>query len=93
MGFGAGLVDRYAWALSHPSPHVREQAALGLQYCKEAGLPALLPLLAEPEEVVRQRAVWAMAELGEGTLPEPRRIRAAGPGRLRAGAAGITVAW
>jgi HEAT repeat protein len=31
MGFGADLVDLYAQALSHPSPHVREQAALGRQ--------------------------------------------------------------
>lgn len=89
MGFGADLIDLYADAVSHPNPHVRAWAVLGVQNLKQAGLPALpvlLPLLADPDQDVRQRAIWAMAGLGEGTLLELHRIRVSGPGRLRAGA-------
>lgn len=89
VGFDASLVDRYAEALSHPSAHVRRNAALGIQYRKQAGLPALpalLPLLADTDEEVRQRTVWALGELGDGVLPALQGIRARGPGRLRAGA-------
>jgi len=89
MGFGADLIDLYAQALSHENPRVREETALGVQYCKEAGLPALpdlLPLLADPDDEVRQRAVWAMAGLGEGVLPMLQQVRRSGPGYLRRGA-------
>ncbi|MFB9544390.1 HEAT repeat domain-containing protein [Micromonospora sagamiensis] len=89
VGFGPDLVGHYAGALAHPSPHVRAQAALGIQYRRKDGLPALpalLPLLADPVEEVRQRALWALAELGTGALPALQKIRAEGPGRLRAGA-------
>jgi len=89
MGFGADLIDLYAQALSHENPRVREEAALGVQYCGEAGLPALpalLPLLADPDGEVKQRAIWAMAQLGEGALPMLQQIRTSGPGHLRRGA-------
>jgi hypothetical protein len=89
VGFGPDLVQGYAAALEHPSPHVRRDAALGIQYLKAAGLPAvpaLLPLLADPDEGVRQRAVWAFGEIGELAIPALRQVRASGPGRLRAGA-------
>ncbi|GIH08272.1 hypothetical protein Rhe02_63390 [Rhizocola hellebori] len=88
-GFGAEVIDLYARALSHEHPRVREEAALGVQYCKEAGLPALpdlLPLLAAPDDEVRQRAVWAMAALGEDVLPLLQQVRRSGPGHLRPGA-------
>jgi hypothetical protein len=89
MGFGSRLLDLYVHALSHPSPYVRETAALALQYQEGAALsavPALLPLLADPHEDVRQRAVWAIAAIGEGALPVLQRVRQHGPGVLRPGA-------
>lgn len=89
VGFGADLVDDYAAALSHPSGHVRQDAALGIQYLREAGLPAvpaLARLLSDPDEEVRQRAVWAFGGIGEAAVPALQQIRVAGPGRLRPGA-------
>ncbi|MER7335355.1 MULTISPECIES: HEAT repeat domain-containing protein [unclassified Micromonospora] len=89
QGFGVELLDAYAAALSHPSPHVRQDAALGLQYRGAAAVPAvpaLLPLLADPDPDVRQRAVWALSAIGAGALPALHEIRRHGPGRLRAGA-------
>ncbi len=89
VGFSEELLDDYIAALSHPSAYVREDAALGIQYRGEKGMPAapaLLTLLDDPDEDVRQRAVWAFAELGEAALPHLRRVRAQGPGRRRAAA-------
>lgn len=89
QGFGADLIDLYAQALSHSSSRVREEAALGVQYCREGGLPAvpaLLPLLADPDPEVRQRAIWALSGVGDVALPALQQVRDAGPGRLRAAA-------
>ncbi len=88
-GFGAALVDDYAGALAHPSGQVRQAAALGVQHLGAEGLPAvpaLARLLDDPDEEVRQRAVWAFGGIGEAAVPALQRIRAGGPGRLRAGA-------
>jgi hypothetical protein len=51
-----------------------------------AGTADLLPLLSDPDDEVRQRAVWAMAGLGEGVLPMLQQVRRSGPGYLRRGA-------
>lgn len=87
VGFGADLVHDYATALSHPSSHVRKNAALGIQYLDSNGLsavPALLPLLADSDGEVRQRAAWAFAGIGEDAVPVLQQVRVSGPGRLRA---------
>src|SRR5262249_17334184 len=49
-------------------------------------VPALMPLLADPDEDVRQRAVWAFGEIGEVAVPALQQVRSHGPGRWRAGA-------
>ncbi|MEV4412569.1 HEAT repeat domain-containing protein [Catellatospora sp. NPDC049609] len=79
----------YAELLRHPSAEVRAQAAYVLQCRKERSLPhadALLALLRDEDEQVRQRGQWALPELGPGLLPTLQRIRAHGPGGLRRGA-------
>lgn len=93
-----GAVDRYIGALSHPSARVRGSAAFGIQSaCSVAfgrepnpgvdyGLviDALIPLLADPDPEVAQRAEWVLTMLGPGVEEPLRRVRDHGPGRLRA---------
>ncbi|MFD6421467.1 HEAT repeat domain-containing protein [Streptomyces sp. NPDC060198] len=93
---GAGVVDRYAAALSHPSPLVRRQSVRGIGLCAGDGrtaLPALLPLLGDTDrEVSRQARDTLMAgdkEAAEILVPLLRRIRRDGPGRQRAGALSV----
>ncbi|MDQ0957386.1 hypothetical protein QFZ66_001264 [Streptomyces sp. B4I13] len=81
----------YVPLLSHSHPRVREDALFAFQCQGEAALEftdQLIPLLGDPRESVRQRAVWAFAAIGGGVVPALRRVRrepAPGP-RLRAGA-------
>ncbi|GAB2599538.1 hypothetical protein Aab01nite_75960 [Paractinoplanes abujensis] len=89
MGFGVDLLDDYTGALAHPSARVRETAALGIQYCREFGapaVPALVGLLDDPDAEVRQRVVWALGEIGQAAASELRWVRRHGPGRRRAAA-------
>ncbi|MFJ8540674.1 HEAT repeat domain-containing protein [Streptomyces sp. NPDC093586] len=95
---GLGAVDRYAEALSHPSATVRESAAFGIQsacsvmfdrtpaYQGDMApvIEALVPLLADPDPHVAQRALWVLPMLGDAVLEPLRRIRRDGPGALRA---------
>ncbi|MFJ9096836.1 HEAT repeat domain-containing protein [Streptomyces globisporus] len=91
-------VDRFVDALRHSSPAVRSAAAFGIQsVCMVAfgrsPLPgvdyvrvteALIPLLGDPDPDVAQRGGWALGLLGPATHEPLRRVRAHGPGRLRA---------
>ncbi|MFQ6854749.1 HEAT repeat domain-containing protein [Streptomyces sp. 35M1] len=91
-------VDRFVDALRHPSPAVRSSAAFGIQsVCMVAFgrsprpgvdyvrvIEALIPLLGDPDPDVAQRAEWALGLLGPATHEPLRRVRAHGPGRLRA---------
>lgn len=97
---GLGGVERYVEALAHPSATVRESAAVGIQsacsvvfdrtpaYRGDIApvIEALVPLLADPDPDVAQRALWVLPMLGDGVLEPLRRIRRDGPGTLRAGA-------
>ncbi|MER6619612.1 hypothetical protein [Streptomyces sp. NPDC000931] len=97
---GLGAVERYVEALSHPSAAVRESAAFGIQSaCSvEFGrtpayrgdiapvIEALVPLVADPDPDVAQRALWVLPMLGDAVLEPLRRVRRDGPGALRAGA-------
>src|SRR5262245_15415378 len=68
VGFGEQLVDEYAGALLHESRHVRQNAALALGYIKdnfEPVIAALLPLLADPDQEVRDRVAWSFGEFGD----------------------------
>jgi hypothetical protein len=85
-GYGPAALDCYVQALSDPSPHLRANAALGIQYVGPRAVPAapaLLPLLADPDPEVAERTVWAFKELGAATVPLLRRVRAGGPGHQR----------
>ncbi|MBU2668734.1 HEAT repeat domain-containing protein [Actinoplanes bogorensis] len=90
MGFGVDLLDDYVGALGHPSPRVRENAALGIQYCGEFGAPAvpgLVALLDDEDDEVRRRVIWALGEIGESAVASDLRwVRRHGPGRRRAAA-------
>nr|WTB30010.1 HEAT repeat domain-containing protein [Streptomyces sp. NBC_00830] len=95
-GLGAGALDRYTTALSHPSPFVRRQAVLGIQHCDGAGLsavPALLPLLGDTDPEVAQEAQDCLMIRGkkieESLVPLLQRIRREGPGRQRARALSV----
>nr|WP_237499911.1 hypothetical protein [Streptomyces sp. SID8379] len=99
-------VDRHVGALSHPSAEVRRCAAFGIQstcsvaYGREPrpdvdyGLlaEALIPLLGDPDPEVAQRAEWALSLLGPAVEEPLRRVRAEGPGRLRAAALSVLAA-
>jgi HEAT repeats len=78
----------YLPALAHPSPEVRKSAAFAFQQAKERSEPHLddlAVLLADPDDQVRQRAVWAFEEIGAVAVPLLRAIRRGG-GRRRAAA-------
>ncbi|WBO64626.1 HEAT repeat domain-containing protein [Streptomyces camelliae] len=101
-----GTVDRYIEALNHPSASVRESAAYGIQSaCSVAygrkpnpdvdyGLVinALIPLLADPDRDVLQRATWVLSMLGPGVVEPLRQLRERGPGKLRARALSVLAA-
>ncbi|MGP4024015.1 HEAT repeat domain-containing protein [Actinomadura sp. 3N407] len=73
--------------LRHPAPKVRGNSAYVLQLKGTAALPHapdLIALLADPDADVRQRAIWALEEIGPDVVPllrDVRRSRTAG--RLR----------
>ncbi|MFE4608520.1 HEAT repeat domain-containing protein [Streptomyces niveus] len=99
-------VDHYVAALSHPSAEVRSSAAYGIQCaCSVAfgrepnadvdyGLviDALIPLLADPDPDVAQRAGWVLSMLGPGVVEPLHRLRREGPGNLRAQALTVLAA-
>ncbi|MEU9479255.1 HEAT repeat domain-containing protein [Streptomyces sp. NPDC048191] len=101
-----GTVDRYKEALGHPSASVRKSAAIGIQYACSVDygrepnpdvdygrvIDALIPLLADPDPGVAQRAMWVLSMLGPGVVEPLRRVRRHGPGRLRAGALSVLAA-
>ncbi|MFF9451500.1 HEAT repeat domain-containing protein [Streptomyces flaveolus] len=103
---GLGAVERYAEALSHPAAAVRESAAFGIQsacsvaygrtpaYRGDLGpvIEALIPLAADPDPGVAQRARWVLPMLGDAVLEPLRRIRRDGPGALRAPALAVLAA-
>ncbi|WP_327317834.1 HEAT repeat domain-containing protein [Streptomyces sp. NBC_01235] len=84
---GSAAVDGYTAALSHPVPHVRRMAVLGLQRCGDdarSAAPALLRLLGDPDQRVARQAQDALILQGEHMIPLLQRIRERGPGRQRA---------
>ncbi|MFF5089434.1 HEAT repeat domain-containing protein [Streptomyces niveus] len=99
-------VDRYVEALSHPSAEVRNSAACGVQntcsvaFGREPNpdvdyalvIDALIPLLADPDPHVAQRAEWVLTMLGPGVEERMRDIRVQGPGNLRAQALTVLAA-
>ncbi|MEV4055972.1 HEAT repeat domain-containing protein [Amycolatopsis sp. NPDC049688] len=77
-GIEVSDLTRYADVLAHPDPSVRETAAFVLQNAGSAALPlapALVPLLTDADEDVRQRGVWAFAGIGPGVIPLLRGLR------------------
>lgn len=89
VGFGAAALPGYVAATRHPHPPVRADAATGIGYLNEQGLPgaaALVDLLADSDQQVRERAVVALEHLGLGVLPLLQRARRRGPPRARHGA-------
>ncbi|MFF3085962.1 HEAT repeat domain-containing protein [Streptomyces nojiriensis] len=93
---GAGFLDQYATAISHPSPFVRRQAVLGIRHCDGAGLstvPALLPLLGDTDPEVAQEAQDTLMirgkEIEASLVSLLQRIRREGPGRQRARALSV----
>ncbi|MEU9591125.1 HEAT repeat domain-containing protein [Streptomyces sp. NPDC048219] len=103
---GLGTVERYTEALAHPSAAVREAAAFGIQsacsvaYGRTPGyrgdlgpvVEALVPLVADPDPGVAQRARWVLPMLGDAVLEPLRRVRREGPGALRARALAVLAA-
>ncbi|MGW2052067.1 HEAT repeat domain-containing protein [Streptomyces sp. NPDC001858] len=89
---GSAAVHGYTAALSHPVPHVRRMAVLGLQRCGDdarSAVSALLPLLGDPEQDVARQAQDALILQGEHVVPLLQRIRERGPGRQRARALAV----
>ncbi|MGW1029959.1 HEAT repeat domain-containing protein [Streptomyces sp. NPDC002577] len=85
--FGAVALDHYTAALSHPVPLVRREAVRGIQHCGEAGLPAVpavVPLLGDPDQEVAQQAQDTLVLRGQHVIPLLQRVRKRGPGRQRA---------
>lgn len=78
----------YADVSAHPDPSIRSMAAHALQSAGSAALPfapALVPLLTDADEDVRQRAVWAFAGIGPEVIPLLRQVRrSAAPQRRQA---------
>ncbi|MEV5676487.1 HEAT repeat domain-containing protein [Streptomyces sp. NPDC052179] len=96
---GAGFLDRYVTAMSHTSAFVRCQAVVGIRLCDGAGVstvPALLPLLGDPDPEVAQQAQDTLVIRGKETeaslVPLLQQIRRAGPGRQRARALTVLAA-
>ncbi|WP_329025605.1 HEAT repeat domain-containing protein [Streptomyces sp. NBC_00690] len=95
---GFRAVERYIEALSHPSAHVRNYAAVGIQFARavppgrppqpgqdlDSVIEALIPVLADPHPEVAQRVEWVLTMLGPGVIEPLRKIRRDGPGALRA---------
>ncbi|MEU5524093.1 hypothetical protein ABZ759_26410 [Streptomyces sp. NPDC047860] len=95
---GLGAVEGYVEALSHPSAAVRECAVVGIQsacsvlfgrtpaYRGDVApvAEALVPLLADPDADVAERALLVLPMLGDVVLAPLRRVRCEGPGALRA---------
>ncbi|WP_396454989.1 HEAT repeat domain-containing protein [Actinomadura sp.] len=80
-------ISAFVPGLRHPSPRVRANSAYTLQLKGETALPHapdLIALLNDPDPDVRQRAIWALPELGPGVVPLLRDIRRSSTaGRLR----------
>jgi HEAT repeat protein len=88
-GFAGEHWDRLIESLEHPSADVRSCAALCLQRRGAEALPAtgaLIRLLGDPSRHVQRRAIWALEELGSGTLDALREVRRSGPGACRSNA-------
>jgi hypothetical protein len=69
---------RYVAEFAHPSARVRADSAFVLQRQRAGALPyapVLIGLLDDPDESVRQRAIWALAEVGPDVLPILRHAR------------------
>lgn len=67
-------------AFAHADPRVRANAAVVVQYLAAEGVAyadLLLELLGDRDEDVRQRAVWALAAIGEPVTAALRSIRRA----------------
>jgi hypothetical protein len=68
----------YLPALRHPHPWARERAAAVFQVLGIGAVPyaqALLPSLADENEDVRQRVVWAFRAMGAEVIPLLREVR------------------
>jgi HEAT repeats len=88
-GFPPEAIPLYVQALRHRSPRVRADAAYALQCQGQAAAqagPALVELLGDADEQVRQRAIWALPELGMAVLPLLQQARHRGPPQARHGA-------
>jgi hypothetical protein len=84
--FGPDFTEDYVRALSHHSAVVRHAAASGLQFAGEAAaaaVPALVPLLADPDNTVRYRVICALWRIGRRAIPALQAVRRDGPGRQR----------
>ncbi|HEY1180209.1 MAG TPA: HEAT repeat domain-containing protein, partial [Phytomonospora sp.] len=81
-GLEVASVERYLPALRHPAPKVRGNAAYVLQLKGRDARPyvgELLPLLTDPDADVRQRARWALTEIGPGgVVPRLKSLRRKG---------------
>ena len=78
-------LSAFAAGLQHPSPKVRGDSAYVLQLKGEVALPYasdLIELLVDPDADVRQRAIWALRDIGPGVVPTLQEVRRS-RGRLR----------
>ncbi|MFD4177592.1 hypothetical protein [Streptomyces anulatus] len=96
---GAGFLDQYVTAVSHTSAIIRSQAVAGIRLCDGVGVstvPALLPLLGDPDPEVAQQAQDTLVIRGKAIeaslVPLLQQIRRAGPGRQRARALTVLAA-
>ncbi|MFA1538284.1 HEAT repeat domain-containing protein [Actinomadura monticuli] len=80
-------LSEFVPGLRHPSPKVRANSAYVLQLKGTDALPhapALIALLDDPDPDVRQRAIWALTELGPDVVPLLQDVRrSTTSGRLR----------
>lgn len=75
----------YGRTLRDEEPSIRAHSAYAFQFGREKAVPhaeLLVPLLIDPDEYVRRRAVWAFAELGSPVVPLLQEVRRSG-GALR----------